>query len=175
MFPKMSYTSFPKPHFFTCFTLQNKETKENNTFVWLEHEDNVKDKKITKLEAFQNLKQILNLNKCINILSRAVFHRYRGWFFFFFLSQVHLFVVQVISVAKCMSRTSQIEMKERNRASKSKWFSLIYVVKRVLLQDFWYIISTKLFFLSLSKEWGLLLSQRIKSAKLAFKTERHFP
>ena len=56
MFPKMSYTSFPKPHFFTCFTLQNKEAKENNSFVWLEHEDNVKDKKITKLEAFQNLK-----------------------------------------------------------------------------------------------------------------------
>ena len=52
----MPYTSFPKSHFFTCFTLPNKETKENNSFVWLEHEDNVKDKKITKLEAFQNLK-----------------------------------------------------------------------------------------------------------------------
>ena len=47
--------------------------------------------------------------------------------------------------------------------------------EKSFLQDFWYIISTKLFFLSLSKEWGLLLSQRIKSAKLAFKTERHFP
>ena len=49
------------------------------------------------------------------------------------------------------------------------------MVKRVLLQDFWYIIITELFFLSLSKEWGLLLNQRIKSAKLVFKTERHFP
>lgn len=53
----MSYILFPKPHFFTCFTLQNKKTKENNSCIWLEHEDNVKDKKkITKLEAFQNLK-----------------------------------------------------------------------------------------------------------------------
>ena len=102
----------------------------------------------------------------------SCFSQMQSFSFFF---QVHLFVVQVISVAKCMSRTSWSEMKERNRASKSKWFSLIYMVKRILLQDFWYIISTKLFFLSLSREWGLLLSQRIKSAKLVFKTERHFP
>ena len=61
---------------------------------------------MTKLEAFQNLKWILNLNKCINILFVAVFHRCRGFF------QVHLFVAQVISVAKCMSGASWGEMKD---------------------------------------------------------------
>lgn len=81
----MSYTSFLKPHFFTCFTLQTKETKVNNSFIWLQHEDTVKEQKVTKLEAFQNLKWILNLNKCINILFVAVFHRCRFFFKYTYL------------------------------------------------------------------------------------------
>ena len=57
------------------------ETKEYNSFARLEHKDIVTEQKVSKLEVFQNLKQSLNLNKYINIIVQAVFHRCRGYFF----------------------------------------------------------------------------------------------
>lgn len=81
------------------------------SFDW-NRKTTVTKQKVSKLGAFQNLEWILNLNTCIYILVGAAFHRCRGFVFFF---QVHLFVAQVISIAKCTSGTSGGGMKDREK------------------------------------------------------------
>lgn len=94
---------------------------------------------------------------------------------FFVFFQVHLFVAQVISVAKCTSGTSWGGMKDRETVTKSEWFALIYILKRVCFRIAGILSALSFVFFSLSEEWGLLLSQTITSARPLFKTTRHFP
>lgn len=149
----MSYTSPLRAHFFIDFTLQNKEN--NPSFHW-NIKDTVMEHKVTKAEVSQNLTWISNLNKRINILFEAVLHICWGVF------QVHLFVAQIISVAKSILELHGANMKG-GKSAQSEWLSLIDALK-----EFCFLVRYQhevLFHFFPLKTRGRLLSQTIASAK----------